>query len=134
MPHRIFINSLFALKAKSFLITIGISIAIIGAFNLFLGNSIHENHSHKEYAKVYECVNSKSSVEYHYNYINRYFDKPAKEKAGRYKYINRDDIAIQDTYTALAKSADSALADVGRYGKGLVQFHLGNDRSQFRNF
>jgi len=64
------------------------------------------------------------NIENHYSYILAHFDIVK----------NRDDNPIRMFYDSLAQSADSRLADIGFYGKGLIQANFDKYHSAISEF
>ncbi len=63
----------------------------------------------------------------HDRYISAHFSIPKKQRIGKRNYRYRDDYTIQHFYDGLTYFETSIWGDIGFYGKGLIQFNLGND-------
>ena len=67
------------------------------------------------------------NIDGHYKYISAHFNIPKKQKKTRHQYKCRDDAPIMEYYDSWTKDENSDIADIGFYGKGLIQAHLEND-------
>jgi protease PrsW len=122
---------------QSFLITIGVFVGVAILINLLLDNPTFDKLSDKadfelqanqtelaEKTLLQIVLQDSLNIENHYRYISTHFDIPERKKVGKNRYEYRDDNTIQNFYNSLAQSADSNLADIGFYGKGLIQVNL----------
>lgn len=122
---------------QSFLITIGVFAGVAILINLLLDNPTFDKLSDKadfelqanqtelaEKTLLQIVLQDSLNIENHYRYISTHFDIPERKKVGKNNYEYRDDKTIQNFYNSLALSADSNLADIGYYGKGLIQVNF----------
>lgn len=122
---------------QSFLITIGVFVGVAILINLLLDNPTFDKLSDKadfelqanqtelaEKTLLQIVLQDSLNIENHYRYISTHFDIPERKKVGKNNYEYRDDNTIQSFYNSLAQSADSNLADIGFYGKGLIQVNF----------
>ncbi|MFL5729107.1 MAG: PrsW family glutamic-type intramembrane protease, partial [Cytophagaceae bacterium] len=124
---------------KSFIITIGIFAFSVIMANLFLPDPVFDNLSDKvtfqqqanmpnraEETLLKIIENDSFTVEVHYRFIQNHFDIPEEKKKGRHNYVKRDDNTIINFYDTLSQSSYENQADLGFYGKGLIQSNLNN--------
>lgn len=122
---------------QPFLVTIGVFLGVTILINLLIDNPTFNKLSDKAHFELqanqtelaektlFQIVLQDSlNIENHYHYISTHFDIPERKRVGKNNYEYRDDKTIQDFYNSLAQSADSNLADIGLYGKGLIQVHF----------
>lgn len=122
---------------QSFLITIGVFVGVAILINLLLDNPTFDKLSDKadfelqanqtelaEKTLLQIVLQDSLNIENHYRYISTHFDIPERKKVGKNRYEYRDDNTIQNFYNSLAQSSDSNLADIGFYGKGLIQVNF----------
>jgi len=122
---------------KSFQITLGVFIGVCLILNLLLDNpSFRDLQDKAEFElkanqpelaeKTWWQIAQQDSlnIDNHYRYIISHFSLPAQKKVGKNEYEDRDDNSIQLFYNAIAASKDSTYADIGHYGKGLIQVSL----------
>ncbi len=122
---------------QSFLITIGVFVGVAILINLLLDNPTFDKLSDKadfelqanqtelaEKTLLQIVLQDSFNIENHYRYISTHFDIPERKKVGKNRYEYRDDNTIQNFYNSLAQSADSNVADIGFYGKGLIQVNF----------
>lgn len=132
---------------QSLLITVGVLVGVVILINLALNNPTFDKLSDKadfelksnqtelaEKTLLQIVFQDSLNVENHYRYINTHFEIPEKIKVGKNRYVHRDDNTIQNYYNSLAQSADSNLADIGFYGKGLIQVNFENYHSAISEF
>jgi len=133
-------DSSFTLMGRVLIRTAVVFVVVVIIANIFLDNPTFVNLSDKadfelqankpELAQITRADIVKKdfyNMESHYQYINAHFDIPERQKIGRSKYKYRDDTSIMEYYDSWMKDENSDIADIGFYGKGLIQAHLEND-------
>lgn len=122
---------------KSLLITIGVFIGVAILINSFLDDPTFNKLSDKAHFELQAnqpelaektlfqiLLQDSLNIEHHYRYINAHFDIPKKRRIGKDRYKYRDDNRIQHFYDSLAQSSERNIADIGLYGRGLINVNL----------
>lgn len=132
---------------QSFLITIGVFVGVAILINLILSNPTFDKLQDKvdfelqanqpelvENTLLQIVLQDSLKIENHYRYISTHFDIPERKKVGKNSYEYRDDKTIQNFYNSLSQSADRNIADIGFYGRGLIQVNFEKYTSAISEF